>query len=158
MRDAIRWLLFIGKIKRNLPESVLQNLPPVPLGGGVELPGRRWIFPEAAVASGKVTGRRQGGAALGESDMWLEGNVQELFQQYQEFFRNAIKGEVDMEQGASFYATRSSAPHLLGSWLLRTMSNSDWLCSKALKPVVKWERRTCAFAALTSRRSTNCIV
>ena len=32
-------------------------------------------------------------------------NVQELFQQYQEFFRNAIKGEVDMEQGASFYAT-----------------------------------------------------
>ena len=32
-------------------------------------------------------------------------DIQELFQQYQEFFHNAIKGEVDMEQGASFYAT-----------------------------------------------------
>jgi hypothetical protein len=32
-------------------------------------------------------------------------DIQELFQQYQEFFRNAIKGEVDMEQGAAFYAT-----------------------------------------------------
>ena len=31
--------------------------------------------------------------------------VQELFQQYQDFFRNAIMGEVDIEQGASFYAT-----------------------------------------------------
>jgi hypothetical protein len=32
-------------------------------------------------------------------------DVQELFQQYQEFFRNAIKDEMDMEQGAAFYAT-----------------------------------------------------
>ena len=28
LRDAIRWLLFLGKIKRALPESALQNLPP----------------------------------------------------------------------------------------------------------------------------------
>jgi hypothetical protein len=32
-------------------------------------------------------------------------SVQELFQQYQQFFRNAIDGDVDLEQGASFYAT-----------------------------------------------------
>jgi hypothetical protein len=32
-------------------------------------------------------------------------SIRELFQRYQEFFRNAINGEVDMEQGAAFYAT-----------------------------------------------------
>lgn len=30
MRDAIRWLLFIGKIKRALPASVIESLPPDP--------------------------------------------------------------------------------------------------------------------------------
>jgi hypothetical protein len=42
---------------------------------------------------------------MGKLSSMNEKNIQELFRRYQEFFRNAIKGEVDMEQGTSFYTT-----------------------------------------------------
>jgi len=76
----------------------------------------------------------------------METAVRNLFARYQQFFNRALDGDVDLDEGTSFYASAFIAASPAGVVAGKNDINSDGSWSRAISGIGRQERKKCGCA------------